>query len=170
MAHAKNVRSWVVRLRPNAGWALRIAALAHDIERAMPARKVKRHDFADYDLFKKAHARNSARIAAEILNRQPVTAAFKARVAFLIQHHEFGYPQDDELAALRDADAISFFEVNLPFYAQRHSQEETFFRMCWGSKRLSRQARKVVGRFNYEDDRLNVLLKRCLGLKASVTA
>ena len=45
--HAKNVKEWILRLKPDADWALQIAALAHDIERALPKEKVLRKDFGD---------------------------------------------------------------------------------------------------------------------------
>ena len=57
-AHSRNTLEWLLRLAPQADTALRIAALGHDIERAVEARKVRRADFADYDAFKAAHARN----------------------------------------------------------------------------------------------------------------
>ena len=40
--HSKNTLQWLLRLKPNADEGLRIAALGHDIERAIEERKVKR--------------------------------------------------------------------------------------------------------------------------------
>ena len=51
---------WRLGLDPEAGPALRISALGHDIERAVEARKLRRWEFADRDIFKAAHARSSA--------------------------------------------------------------------------------------------------------------
>ena len=65
--HSRNTLEWLLRLDPRADPALRIAALGHDIERAVEARKVRRGDFADYDAFKAAHARNSAAMLRGIL-------------------------------------------------------------------------------------------------------
>ena len=47
--HAQNTLEWLVRLKPDADEALRIAALGHDIERAMERSKVKRENFSDFD-------------------------------------------------------------------------------------------------------------------------
>ncbi len=54
--HADNTLEWLLRLQPDAGDALQLAALAHDIDRANEEIKVKRADFDDYDAFKAAHA------------------------------------------------------------------------------------------------------------------
>ena len=47
--HADNTLEWLLHLNPNADEALQLAALAHDIDRALEATKVKRADFNDYD-------------------------------------------------------------------------------------------------------------------------
>jgi 3-hydroxyacyl-CoA dehydrogenase len=54
--HSKNTLEWLLKLKPDADEALKIAALAHNIERAIEKRKVKRKDYRDYDKFKNAHA------------------------------------------------------------------------------------------------------------------
>ncbi len=58
--HSRNTLKWLLQLAPRADAALRIAALGHDIERAVEERKVRRADFAEYDAFKAAHAREAA--------------------------------------------------------------------------------------------------------------
>ena len=63
--HAENTLDWLLRLKSGADEALQIAALGHDIQRALAARKLKRADFPDYDTFKAAHARNSAEILGD---------------------------------------------------------------------------------------------------------
>jgi len=160
--HARNVREWVLRLKPGADFALRIAALAHDIERAFPGRKIRRGDYGDYDSFKKAHARNSARIISEILDGYPLTAEMKNKIAYLVEGHELSEDHDQNLSTLKDADGISFFEVNLPFYFQRNTEEETLFRMRWGYRRLSSSAREIVKKFKYQNEKLNSLFKKCI--------
>ena len=39
--HSKNTMEWLLKLMPDAGESLKIAALGHDIERAIEKRKVK---------------------------------------------------------------------------------------------------------------------------------
>lgn len=160
--HAENVKEWVLRLKPDADFTLQIAALAHDIERAFAERTVKRKEYKDYNAFKKAHAANSALIVSEILNKYSLDKNTKNRITHLVEQHEFVTDNDQELSVLTDADSISFFEVNLPFYFVRNSEEETFFRMRWGYKRLSGPAKRVIRKFNYQNERINHLLKKCI--------
>ena len=66
--HAKNTVQWLCKLDPDSDETLQIAALGHDIKRAIEERKVvRREDFDDYDQFKAAHAANSAEILKDIL-------------------------------------------------------------------------------------------------------
>ena len=161
--HAKNVKDWILRLKPDADWSLQIAALAHDIERALPGEKVLRKDYGDYDAFKQAHAHNSARIISDILRKYPFMKESKRRVTYLVEHHELGDDTTDpDLSVLKDADGLSFFETNLPHYYSREGEEETLFRMRWGYQRLSEQARETVRRCRYESDILSKLLRMCI--------
>ena len=163
--HAENVKEWVLRLKSDADIALQIAALAHDIERAISHRKILRNNFKDYNSFKKAHSINSAKITLEILNKFPLSKEVKDRVRYLIENHELGLENDQELSVLRDADGLSFFEVNLPLYFQRHNIDDTVFRMQWGYKRLSERAKIFLKQFKYKNETLNNLLKKCIDNK-----
>lgn len=160
--HGKGVKEWVLRLKPEADLALQIAALAHDIERALPEKKVCRENYEDYDAFKQAHAQNSARIVTDILSKYPLNAKLKRRVAYLIEHHEVGPDNDSDLSVLKEADSLSFFETNLPHYFLREGEEETLFRMRWGYERLSEQARERVRKWRYESDILNRIFRMCI--------
>jgi hypothetical protein len=157
LAHAKNTRDWLLELKPDADWALYIAALGHDIERSIKKRKVKRKDFKRFDLFKRAHSENSARIMEELLTRHRFDRHFIDRVVDLILRHEVGGTPDAD--TLKDADSISFFDVNLPHYYRRNSVEETRFRIQWGFARLSPRARAIVRTFRYDDPRLTELFE-----------
>src|SRR5690606_41406626 len=64
--HAENTLEWLLRLEPEADQALRLAALAHDIERSRPNR-LRRQEFEDYDRFKAMHAAIGARMAGRRL-------------------------------------------------------------------------------------------------------
>jgi CDP-L-myo-inositol myo-inositolphosphotransferase len=110
--HALNVLKWVNRLKPDADFPLHIASIGHDIERALPEQKVQRMNFPSYDDFKRAHAENSAKIVDEILSMYPIAQDVIERVHYLIANHEFGKEGDIDLATLKDADSLSFFEIN----------------------------------------------------------
>ena len=155
--HSKNTLEWLLRLKPDADEALKIAALGHDIERAIEERKVKREDFSNFDEFKKAHALNSARIMAEIMKGYTISKELADDIFFLIAHHETG---GDEMAeVLKEADTISYFDVNLSHYYARHSVEETKRRVLWGYKKLSANLRDVVAKMSYRDKKLSSLLR-----------
>ena len=128
--HSRNTLEWLLELEPDASAALRIAALGHDVERAIETRKVQREDFADYDAFKAAHARSSADILREIMRECGVEdEALTREVHRLVYLHEVGGDPRSDL--LRDADGLSFLDVNLPslLRAQRRGGDATALRV-----------------------------------------
>jgi len=88
--HADNTLEWLLRLEPDANDALQLAALAHDIDRAIGRIKIKRADFGNYDAFKAAHARNSAEILSPILTACGVERNIVKEACHLVQAHEVG--------------------------------------------------------------------------------
>ncbi len=158
--HSKNTLAWLLKIKPNADEALQIAALGHDIERAIEHRKVRRADFDDYDEFKAAHARNSALVLKEIMQKCRLPAAINDDVCRLVCRHEVGGDERSDL--LKDADAISYFDVNLPFYFEREGYAETFRRTIWGYRRLSADVRHLARTITCETDSLNILLREAV--------
>ena len=155
--HSRNTLEWLLRLDPKADPALRIAALGHDIERAVEARKVRRGDFADYDAFKAAHAHSSAAMLGGILQVCGVGDETLTReVHRLVCLHEVGGDLRSDL--LKDADSLSYFDVNLPLYFERNGWQETHRRCVWGYRRLSERARSVASDLVYPSDALKHLM------------
>ena len=150
--HSKNTLEWLIKIAPAVDEALEIAALGHDIERAIKERKVKRSDYSSYDEFKRAHAFNSAKILREIMIECDAVEEFIEDVCSLVNHHETG--GDERADLLKEADAISFFDVNLPMYFDRSGIEAIRKRCLWGLKRLSKKGRKIIANFKYEDEEL----------------
>jgi hypothetical protein len=155
--HAENVLEWILKLKPDADEALQIAALAHDIDRADEKRKTSRSDFNDYDAFKAAHAKNSARILRKILNGCHVEPTIIDEACRLVGRHEAGGDLCSDL--LKDADSISFFEVNMPLYFQREGYEETLKRCIWGYKRLSPKMKVICQKMTYSHHSLVKILQ-----------
>lgn len=165
--HAENTLEWLLRLDPKADQALQIAALAHDIDRAIEAQKVRRADYDDYDAFKAAHARNGAKILRAILDECGVAKSIAGEACRLVTLHEIG--RDPRADLLKDADGISYFEVNMPLYYEREGWEETKRRCIWGYRRLSARMKEIAKNITYEDEALTRLLKEAIreaGLKA----
>ncbi len=154
--HADNTLEWLLRLDPNADDALQLAALAHDIDRALEATKVKRADFNDYDAFKAAHAVNGADILRPLLAECGVEQKLLNEACRLVTVHEVGGDPRSDL--LKDADAISYFDSNLPLYYQREGWAETTRRSLWGYRRLSARAREIVKNISYEEEAITRLL------------
>ena len=158
--HADNTLEWLLRLDLDADQALQLAALAHDIDRADDVRKVKRADFDDYDAFKSAHAHNGAKILRSILIHCDVEADIVDEACRLVEVHEVGGDHRSDL--LKDADSISYFDVNLPLYYQREGWQETKRRSSWGYRRLSARARELVNKTCYQDETLMQLLREVI--------
>ena len=159
-AHAENTLGWLLKLDPHAAPALQIASLAHDIDRAVDSRKVQRADFEHYDDFKTAHAKNGALILREILKACGVSSEISDEACQLVTHHEFGGDPASDL--LKDADSISYFDVNLPQYYRREGWQETLRRSVWGYQRLSERAKKIVQGIQHDNETLNKLLKAAI--------
>ncbi len=158
--HAENTLEWLLRLDPKADQALQIAALAHDIDRAVEARKVRRSDYDDYDAFKAAHARNGAKILRTLLDSCGIAKSITEEACRLVAAHEVG--GDPRSNLLKEADSISYFSVNMPLYYQREGWEETKRRCVWGYRRLSARTKEIVKAMTYENKMLTRLLKEAI--------
>lgn len=160
LIHSRNTLQWLLRLKPNADEGLQIAALGHDIERAIDKRKVKRQDFEDYNAFKQAHARNSASILRQMMLDNGIRdPKFIDDVYTLVCRHEVG--GDPRSNILRDADSLSYFDVNLPHYYQRNGREETLRRCLWGYRRLSEHGKTMLQEIRHDDEDMRELLELC---------
>src|SRR5690625_3768004 len=154
--HAENTLYWLLQLDPEADQALRLAALAHDIERAREDR-LQRHDWTDYDAFKAAHAAIGADITRKILLEAGMEPELREEVCRLVSRHESGGDPRSDL--LKDADSLSYFDHNLPFYFQREGWNETLRRARWGYQRLSPRARNYYPKIEADSEELGRLLE-----------
>lgn len=114
--HLARTREWVLVLEPDAGEALQIAAVIHDIERAFPADEDPYDPDAapgsgGYDAW---HQQRSADIARRWLREQGASEELVEDVGALIAVHEWGgSPQADILQA---ADSLSFLEIQTELF------------------------------------------------------
>jgi len=159
--HSTNTLEWLLKFEPCADQALQLAALGHDIDRAVEGSKVLRSDFSDYDDFKAAHARHSAEMLLEILQQCGVDdTALADELYRLVCNHEVGGDARSDL--LVDADSLSYFDVNLPLYRERNSREETLRRCVWGYRRLTKRARIIAAKLHSHDDALALLIEEAI--------
>ncbi len=159
--HADNTLEWLLKFDPTADPAMQIAALTHDIDRAVEARKARRSDFDDYAAFKAEHAQTGAKILREILDDCQVVKPIAEEACRLVTLHEVGGDPRSDL--LRDADSISYFDVNMPLYYQREGWDETKRRCVWGYRRLSSRGKEIVKGITYENQTLTRLLNGAIG-------
>ena len=158
--HAENTLEWLLKLDEHAGQSLQIAALGHDIDRAITERKIHRSYYDSYDSFKNAHAANGAKILREILVQCGMEKSMNDEVCHLVEFHEAGGDPRSDL--LKDADSISFFDVNLPLYFKRETRKETMRRCIWGYRRLSKRGKAIARTVKYKDKELKDLFKEAI--------
>lgn len=158
--HSKNTLNWLLKLYPNSSLSLQIAALGHDIERAVDSRKVRWDNYDSFDYFKCQHALNSATIIREIMKDCGAGRGLIDEVYYLVLYHESGGSEKNNL--LMEVDSLSFFDVNLPLFYKRNSINDTEKRILWGLERLSSESVKLVSGFRYENKELEGLLKSCI--------
>ena len=140
--HSLNTLEWLLKLKPDAGEILQLAALAHDIERSMPDR-FKLSMFESYDAYKLAHAARGGEIAKEIAKEAGYSEEEASRLSEMIKYHENGNG-DAEIDILMDADSISYFDFNIEEYLKRVGEEGTKKKILFMRERASENAKKII--------------------------
>lgn len=116
--HLVNTAEWVKKLKPNASEALLIAAVTHDIEVAFqedrkPPVESKSGGIMfgneEYNLW---HGNRSAEYVRDFLEKDEAPEYLIEEVSDIIALHEGG--GSPEANILRDADSISWLDVNAP--------------------------------------------------------
>jgi hypothetical protein len=111
--HLVRAEEWLVELEPEAPEPLRLAALLHDMERAVPGGPQfdKRTQSWDDPNYNDAHSERSAAVVAGWLVGKGASEPFVAGAAAIREHEFGGSPAGDLLQA---ADSLSWLEVNSP--------------------------------------------------------
>ena len=165
LMHSSKVLHWLLELKPDADEILRIAALAHDIERGITGITEITHlkDYGDIKQFKKAHAKRSADISEELLRKHGYGEKEIERARKLIEGHEEG--GDEETNILRDADSIAFFDYNLEPTLKRNKQinpdgiERTKSKIKFMFGRVSPKAQQIIKGLKFENSEVQDLVK-----------
>lgn len=142
--HLVRTRDWLAELDPDAGEALRLAALTHDMERYFPGgpeQDLSVEPGGDVE-YRRLHSERSARIVAEWLSGEGADERLVAEVRRLIDAHEVGGDPDEDL--LQAADSLSFLETNAGLIAGWYT-----------SGRCSRERAAAQHRWMYERIRLD---------------
>ena len=139
--HSISVWKWVLKLKPDASEELQIAALAHDIDRAVEP-TIMRLKGQSYYKYKAIHAKRSAEIIEHLMREFGYTGELVKRVKFLVENHEVG--GDPETDVLRDADSISYFDYNINFYFSRFGPETTKKKIRFMYRRASDRVKEYI--------------------------
>ena len=97
----------------------------------------------------------------EYLYRMNQIAHIGGKLALDLISNSSPYLKDDNV--LRNADNISFFQVNLPYYFARNSVEEAKKRCLYGYQKLPDNLKRIVVEFDCQDKELKSLLKAWIG-------
>lgn len=110
--HLERTRDWLLVLDPEAGEALVLAALTHDMERHFPGGPSMDPATMPPDdaVYGKAHSERSAQIVSGWLRDLGAESDLVAEVDRLVLAHEIGGLLDENV--LQAADSLSFLEVN----------------------------------------------------------
>ena len=140
--HSLNALDWLLVLKPDADEVLQLAALAHDIERALPDR-LTRGQFQTYEEYKSAHARRAGETAESILRGCGYTDVDAHRVSEIIKDSESGNDNSD-VNLVMDADSISFFDNNVELYLKRKGVSATQEKCSFMYDRASLKAKEII--------------------------
>jgi hypothetical protein len=159
--HALDVWQWTLRLLPGAGLELQLAALFHDIERLISEADQRiEHVAPDYQAFKNTHAEIGARMTARALRACGLDAMTIEAVVRLIAEHEL--PRDParggEAGLLADADALSFFSLNSPGFADYYGPEHMRRKVSYTLGRMSSAAVRRLAGIRLRSDVASVLM------------
>jgi len=115
LKHFDRTVYWTKKIRPDADEPILIAAYAHDVSRAFneefTIEKSKNRDLTDPRVSRK-HQDESARIVVDFLRKGNYDKSLTKRIENMVRHHEEGGDEESDL--IKDADSLSFLEVNAP--------------------------------------------------------
>jgi hypothetical protein len=160
--HAQKTLDWLLKLKPEADDAMQIAALGHDIERAIT--KITNKDLKDmsnYEKDREEHSLRSVKYLLEILEKYRFNKDFISKVSDLVSKHEIGGDSDSDL--LKDADSVAYFDYNIPLYLERNGSEKTKFKIKYMYDRISNPlAKDFVLKLKYTDVNIGKLVRENL--------
>jgi hypothetical protein len=144
LVHSRRTVFWLLKLKPAADEGLKIAALAHDIERTSPPPPLE-HMIAGSSkgwmdpVFLRRHSETGAEIIAKLMGRLGADPKIIERVKFLVAGHEFSGTNDQNL--IKDADSVSFFENNVEEFlrlkVKKFGKEKVRAKFEWMFERIS---------------------------------
>lgn len=150
---------WVQQLDPTASDELIVACITHDIERAFTEGRVPEGSSEegsgiiwDDEVYNLWHGRRSADFVAQWLKTQGVSDDFIKKVWRLIEVHEIGGNYEENL--IKDADSISFLEINAPLFKskipEKFTKEQVIDKFDYMYNRISGEKAKELAKPFYQ--------------------
>lgn len=159
--HSELAHKWLLKLKPDADEVMQIAALAHDIDRAMTGITDKDcKDPSKMDEFKKEHAIRSAKFISDIMKKHGYDKKIIGKVRHLVEAHEEGGDADQDF--IMSADSLAYFEYNIPGYIKRYGKEKTKDKIRFMYGRMPEKAKKIVKEMKFMDKDIGNLFKEAV--------
>ncbi len=155
MDHFERAVFWLKELKPDADEPMLIAAYAHDIARAF--RKANTiENFKDKELNDEEelakHQKDGAEIISKFLRENSYPKEDIKRVYNMVLHHEEGGDEESDL--MKDADSLSFFEVNVQKFLNKFlpalGKEKIKVKFDWMFNRIASEKAKKIAQPMYE--------------------
>ncbi len=159
LAHAELVSEWVLRLRPEASEALRLAARAHHLRRWAIPRSEYPTGRAGYHRWRRELQAMHATECAQLLEAAGYDADTIARVGELIRKQGLG--REPEVQALEDAMCLVFLETQLADFSRQHEPEKLVDVLRKTARKMSPAAIEQAAALPLEPDARR-LLERAL--------
>ncbi|MFA7708377.1 MAG: HD domain-containing protein [Candidatus Pacearchaeota archaeon] len=150
LEHFERTIYWAQQLNPKYDEAILIAAYSHDIARAFRDTDTidtfKNKELNDLKILKE-HQKGGADIMKQFLINEKANAKLVSRVYNMVLRHEIG--GGDESNLIKDADSISYLEVNAPKHVKNLSpilgKDKVKRKIDWMFDRItSQQAKKLA--------------------------
>lgn len=158
--HSTNVLQWVKELFSSPSENLIIAAMSTDLDddEFLAGEFKNSCDLMTVLVEKKAKSqKRSAEKIGQIMRECEAPEADITEVVDMVSRLAF-FELDEQSVILRQADALSFFDVLLPFYKKRHFEVVVRERCRWEFGRLTELSRGFLNGFYYVDPRSRMFL------------
>ena len=142
LAHSELMTRWVMRLRPDAGDELLIAARAHHIRRWEIPRSSFPTGRKAYLQWRTALHRLHAEATGEILAAVGYEQGFIDRVQTIVRKHDLR--RDPEVQTLEDALCLVFLETQLGELRRDHGDEKVYEILVKTLKKMSDRAKELA--------------------------
>ncbi|MCA9308673.1 DUF4202 family protein [candidate division WWE3 bacterium] len=154
LAHGRETRDWLLTIAPESTWQLQIAALTHDIERAVPyiegMTPKKPQRTSNYDEYKQEHAKRSANIVGHILNTFNIKEKDIKLITDIIEKHEIGGYHEVDL--VRDADSIRWFDEGYKQYTKAYGIPAAKEKGWWMYKRATQETKDLINSLSFDSE------------------